>query len=472
MKSGYNPWPGRTSVRHHELLAKDGNRRIGHVIGAVCTALILGCVVPAGAADCPPSVLVITVDALRTDRLSGYGYSRPTSPAIDRLLARGLRFERARTVEPLTGPAMCSMITGIAPHLHGATRNGLRMQEGLDSLPRILARHGWRTAGFIGTWTLKNNLTLLGTHFDHYGEVLKRKRWFGLINSEASCEDLTDDALEWASGVHREEPEKPLFLWVHYIEPHAPYSFHSQYAERLGIDARKRSDLDSYDTEIAAVDSAIGRLLEGMRGIVPDDDLLVVFTADHGESLGEHSYWGHGRYLYEPSLHIPLGLTWPGRISPGTAESQATLLDLAPTLLELLGIDVPEDLVGLSWAEAARGGAHPGERTLCYQAHKGAVHGGTHDSDKARSGGLLAVGVVRDDRKEILRLRGSKHLIFDLEADARELVSRASADSPPSPELLACLASVSEGLGNLDHLAARKLDDETVEQLRALGYLD
>ena len=445
---------------------------MGLAIGAACAVLMLWSVISAVAADRSPSVLVITVDALRTDRLSAYGYSRPTSPAIDRLLARGLRFDRARTVEPLTGPAMCSMLTGIAPHRHGATRNGLRMREGLDSLPLILARNGWRTAGFIGTWTLKNNLTLLGTHFDHYGEVLDRKRWFGLLNSEATCEDLTDDALEWASGVHREEPENPLFLWVHYIEPHAPYRFHSQYAERLGIDARERSDLDSYDTEIAAVDSAIGRLLEGMRGVVPDDDLLVVFTADHGESLGEHSYWGHGRYLYEPSLHIPLGLTWPGRISPGTAASQITLLDLAPTLLELLRIDVPEDLDGLSWAEAARGGAHPEERTLCYQAHKGAVHGGTHDSDKARSSGLLAVGVVRDERKEILRVSRSKYLIFDLEADALELVSRASADSQPSPELLACLASVSEGLGNLDHLAARKLDDETVEQLRVLGYLD
>ena len=224
---------------------------------ALLFSTLLGALLPAGGAPAAtvaerPSVLVITVDALRADHLGCYGYDRPTSPRIDSLLAEGMRFDNARTVEPLTGPAMCSMVTGIHPHDHGATRNGLRMQEGLDSLPRILARHGWRTAAFIGTWTLKHNLTLLGDHFEHYGEILKRRRWFGLLNSEATCEDLTDDAMEWAGETLRETPEKPLFLWVHFIEPHAPYRFHGRYAERLGINDDKLRRADRYDTEIAA----------------------------------------------------------------------------------------------------------------------------------------------------------------------------------------------------------------------------
>jgi arylsulfatase A-like enzyme len=434
--------------------------------------LITLAAIAAFAAEPSPSIVVITVDALRADRLGSYGYERPTSPNIDRLLADGVRFERAWTVAPLTGPAMSSMVTGLEPHLHGATRNGLRMQQGLDSLPKILARNGWHTGAVVGTWTLKDNLTLLGEHFDHYGERLRRRRWFGILNSEATGEDVTDDALAWVSAARKQDPEKPLFLWVHYIEPHAPYRFHQQYADRLGINDDKLKRSDRYDTEIAAVDDEIERLLSGVRETVKDDNLLVVFTADHGESLGEHNFWGHGRYLYEPSLRIPLGIVWQGKIPAARVSSQATLLDLAPTILDLVGIDVPDGLQGLSWAAAIRGGEAIEEQVRCYQAHRGAVHGGTHDSDKKRSKGLLSVGIIDGDRKEILRVVRKEHLLFDLGVDLKELDNLSTPATRPSDELLHCLATVSEGLGSLDHLTTQNLDAETVEQLRALGYLD
>jgi len=419
-----------------------------------------------------PSIVVITVDALRADHLGAYGYSRPTSPNIDRLLSRGLLFERAWTPEPLTGPAMCSMITGLPPQLHAATRNGLRMKPGLDSLPKTLAANGWSTAAFIGAWTLKNNLTLLGEHFDTYGERLRRRRWFGVLNSEATGEDLTDDALEWTERHAAKNAARPFFLWVHYVEPHAPYRFHSKYARRLGINNDKLTKVDRYDTEIAAVDESIERLLEGVRKLVPEEDLLIVFTADHGESLGDHDYWGHGRHLYEPSLRIPLGIVWEGRILPGAASSQTTLLDLAPTLLDLAGVAAPEEWEGASWAAALLGGGEPPERNHCYQTHRGAVHGGTHDNDQARSKGLLAVGVIEGDHKEILRVAGQEHMSFNLAEDPAELDNLVTIDSSPSDALLSCLGTVSTGLGALDRLATQKLDDETVEQLKALGYLE
>ena len=164
---------------------------------AIILCLTVFCPVTGAAASQPPSIVVITVDALRADRLGCYGYPKDTTPNIDRLISQGMRFERAWTPEPLTGPAMCSMVTGLEPHAHAATRNGLRMQPGLDSLPKILAENGWKTAAFVGTWTLKNNLTLLGEHFQTYGERLERRRWFGILNSEATCDDVTDDALGW-----------------------------------------------------------------------------------------------------------------------------------------------------------------------------------------------------------------------------------------------------------------------------------
>ncbi len=420
-----------------------------------------------------PSVVVITVDALRADHLGSYGYSKSTSPNIDLLMSQGLRFERAWTPEPLTGPAMCSMLTGLEPHIHAATRNGIRMRPGLNSLPRILADNGWKTAAFVGTWTLKNNLTLLGEHFETYGERLDRKRWFGIINSEATCEDVTDDALGWLGEERKKGPEKPFFLWVHYIEPHAPYRFHKEYADRIGINDDQLTKKDRYDSEIAAVDESIARLLAGVRQAVDDKDLLVVVTADHGESLGEHNYWGHGRYLYEPSLRIPLGITWKGTIPAGTVSSQATLLDLMPTLLELVGIEVPEDLPGASWAKTIRGAGEIAERVGCYQSHRGAVHGdSSRESDRKRSKGLLWVGVIDGDRKEMIKVSRQLIQVYDLAADPGELETLAPVDARPSDALAACLARVAEGLGSLDKLATRKLDDETVEQLRALGYLE
>jgi arylsulfatase A-like enzyme len=440
------------------------------IAGATLIVVLMAAAAPV-AAERPPSILVITVDALRADRLGAYGYRRDTSPAIDRLLAEGARFTRAWTPEPLTAPAMCSMVTGFAPHRHGASRNGLRMQPGLDSLPKTLARGGWATAAYVGTWALKDNLTLLGEHFETYGERLDRRRWFGLINSEATGEDVTDDALAWFDRHRARVPARPFFLWVHYIEPHAPYRLHDRDAARLGIAGGQAGKSDRYDTEVAAVDRAIARLLDGIRPRLPAGELIVVFTADHGESLGEHDYWGHGRFLYEPELRIPLGVVWPGRVPPAALDPQATLLDLAPTLLELVGLQVPAELAGTSWAGALRGGEPVAERRSCYQAHRGAVHGG-RDSDRKRSKGLLAVAVIEGSRKEILHLVRDEHLVFDLGADPQELRSLVGLRSRASSELLGCLAEVSRGLGALDRLAADTLDGETVEQLRALGYLE
>lgn len=436
----------------------------------VICAIVFGSVLSAGA-EPPEAVVIVSVDALRADRLSVYGYQRDTSPVIDALVDDGLRFDAARTVEPLTGPALCSMITGIEPHEHGATRNGLEMKADLASLPKILSTNGWTTAAFISNWTLRDELTRLGEHFDTYREVFTRRRWFGLLNREATAEDVTDETLDWINEYFDTAARSPLFLWVHYVEPHAPYRFHDEYAERLGIHDRDPRRSDRYDTEVAAADRAISRLLDGLREHVPPDRMIVVFTADHGESLGEHGYWGHGRYLYEPSLRIPLALVWKGTVEQGSTRRQASILDIAPTLLDLLGYRVPPEFDGISWAHAATGADPPAERSLCYQAHKGAVHG-EGDDDRRRSKGLLSVAVVDGTRKEILRIKNNTHSLFDLAADPLEEVNRATDDLPPSDRLLACVAVISDGLGALDTLAGTKLDDETVDQLKALGYIN
>lgn len=422
-----------------------------------------------------PNVVILTVDTLRLDRVSAYGYRRRTTPNLDRLLALGARFTQARTVEPLTNPALCSMFTSLYPQEHGATRNGLRLRPDAPSVSRVLAHRGYATAAFVGNWTLRDAISGLGDHFTSYHEILTRKRWLGLFKGEATAEDLTDAALDWLARRGR-ETRRPFLLWVHYVEPHAPYRLHESIAATLGIDtAQEVSKSDRYDTEVAFADEHAGRLLAALAA---DPALaantIIVFAADHGESLGEHGTWGHGRDLYEPALRIPLGIVWPGHVRPGVMPSAALNLDVAPTLLGLAGLPAPAGFQGYDWSAVLRGEAEPPrERVLRFQAHKGAVLS-AHEASSARRRGLLEIGVLYwpEGRKEIFRVADGKRSVFDLGADPGETRSLVTAASAPSGRVLGWLTDLRRGLTALDRLAAAAVDPETTQRLRALGYAD
>jgi len=420
-----------------------------------------------------PNVLILTIDTLRVDRLSSYGYDRATSPNLDRLIEAGVRFTQARTIEPLTGPALCSMVTSSYPHQHGASRNGLRMREGLDSISKLARADGYRTSAFVGNWTLKNKLTGLGEHFESYRAILKRKRYFGLANGEATADDLTAAAGDWLGDHVESDDPRPFLLWVHYVEPHAPYRLHKSYLERLGLPTKgKHPPEDRYDTEIADVDRAVGELLGRLTALELEDDTIVVFTSDHGESLGEHNYWGHGRNLYETTLHVPMSVTWPGKIEPGDIDAPALIIDIGPTIAGLAGMDAPASFAGYDWTPTLRDSAIPVPGRLThYQAHKGAVIS-DHDSELARRDGLLEVAILQAGKKEIFRVKNGHHWRFDLTADPRELRNLVGPAGDPSELLDGWSEVVTTGLHNLDDEVPAPLDEESIEQLRALGYAD
>ncbi|HEX6900286.1 MAG TPA: sulfatase [Thermoanaerobaculia bacterium] len=420
-----------------------------------------------------PNVVILTIDTLRADRLSSYGYRRPTSPNIDRLLNSGARFTQARTVEPLTNPAMCSLFTSLYPHEHGGTRNGLRMHPNLPSMARVLDRRGYRSAAFVGNWTLKNRISGLGDHFERYDEVFTRKRWLGMFKGEATAEDLSDSALAWLEET-RKNPRHPFLLWVHYVEPHAPYRLQEDFAGRLGVKTKGEvSRQDRYDTEIAFTDHHLGRLLQAFeRDPALKANTIIVFAADHGESLGEHGYWGHGRNLYEPNLHIPMGIVWPGKIRPGTIVGAPALnIDVAPTILGLTGLPAPDGFKGLDWTSVLlRGAPQPHDRVTWFQAHKGAVLT-AQEANGARRNGLLEVGILADGRKEIFRVSERQLNLFDLTRDPREIKSLARKGGRVSERLHEWMASVQKGLIAADRLGPAEVDPENAEQLRALGYI-
>jgi arylsulfatase A-like enzyme len=419
-----------------------------------------------------PNVLIVTVDTLRADRLGAYGYTRNTSPTLDKLMREGVRFTQARTVEPLTGPALCSMLTSRYPHEHGASRNGLRMRSGMASLPKALQAHGYRTSAFVGNWTLRDKLSGLAEHFEYYEEILSHRRWFGLVKGEATAEDLNDAFAVWLADHTARHNDRPFMAWIHYVEPHAPYRNQMDFHRQLGFKrGQNMGQKERYDTEIAAVDAAIGELLGIVGKKIDLDDTLIVFASDHGESLGEHGYWGHGRHLYEATLHIPMAIRWPGHIPPSTVDAPALLIDLAPTIMGLIAPNVDGPFAGYDWTQVFGGTAAPMNRITRYQTHRGAVLS-KHDSDLARKAGLLEVGLIEKNRKEIFRLEKNRRWVFDLNADPRELQSLSKTSEHPTEGLLTWMRSVFDGLDEFDHTIPAPLDKESIEALRSLGYVD
>ena len=434
----------------------------------LCALVAAAICLPLAAA---PHILLVSVDTLRADRLSSYGYERHTTPNIDKLLARGVRFADARTVEPLTAPALASMLTSLPPHEHGASRNGLRMRAKQISFSKILGRRGYSTAAFVGNWTLQDRLTGMGEHFETYSSVLNRKRWLGLVKSEATAEDLNERAIDWLDEHLAAERRKPFLLWVHYVEPHGPYELHSSMLDQLGIDVATEVEAgDRYDTEVAWVDARAGELLDAVFERVSRQETLVVFVADHGESLGDHGYWGHGRHLYDASLRIPMGLVWEGRIAPGVRSEPALITDLAPTLLSAADLETPDFFHGFDWLPVLDGeSSPPAGRVMLFQAHKGTVMG-KEDVAKARQKGLLEVARIEQKRKETVRVARNRRQVHDLTEDPSETGNIAVGDL--SPELAAWLDEVRRGLELADDLPPPSLSDEDLEAMRALGYID
>jgi arylsulfatase A-like enzyme len=439
-------------------------------VAAACAALVPAAAGPAAADGARPNVVVVTVDTLRADSLSAYGYSRPTSPAIDRLLRSGALFADARTVEPLTAPALISMLTSLEPDVHGASRNALPMHAGLESLGTHLRRHGYRSAAFVSSWILRSRLTGLADHFDSYQEILTRKRWWGLVGEEASAAQVNEVALRWLGRAAPAAARRaPLLLWVHYVDPHAPYKARRRFAQRLGVSRLLPPARDRYDTEVAYVDAHVGELVEALsRETMLGANTLFVFASDHGESLGEHGTWGHGRNLYEEAVRIPLGFAWSGRLAPLRIEAPASILDVAPTVLGLLGLAVPEAMAGFDWSGVFAGAPAP-DRPIWLQAHQGVALGRRRDRVQ-RLDGLLELGVVFRGHKQSWRLAERQLLTFDLRRDARELDNLTGSESAPPPHLDGRLRRVVARLGART-TPGPELDAAELETLRALGYL-
>ncbi|HXU63934.1 MAG TPA: sulfatase-like hydrolase/transferase, partial [Polyangia bacterium] len=267
-------------------------------------------------------VLIITIDALRADHVGAYGYPRATTPNLDALARQGVRFTRAYSQAPHTSFSVSSMLTS----KYFPTMVRLAPGEKHDTAAAVLRRFGWKTAAFyppavfyIDSDKLKD---FAATHFDF--EYVK----FEYIDAQRRVDQL----LAYYDGV---KPRRS-FVWVHFFEPHEPYVAHDGFAFGAG-------DVDRYDSEIAYTDAAVGRLVREVRARRPGT--IVIVAADHGEEFEEHGGRYHGSSLYEEQLRIPLIISIPG-VAPEVIDGQAQLIDVTPTVLNLLDIPIPARMRG------------------------------------------------------------------------------------------------------------------------------
>ena len=243
------------------------------------------------------NVLFVTVDTLRADRLPAYGRTDVHTPTIDALAARGVLFERCETATPLTLPSHTTIFSGTLPLHHGVRDNGaFTVPPELPLLAELFHAGGYATAAFVSAFVLDSRWKLnrgFDTYFDQFDT--RQANILSIGDIERPAGEAVDAVLDW---VKRRDRARPFFLWVHFFDPHAPYAppppFSEEYKDR------------PYLGEIAYVDSELGRLLRALGDEGVADRTAVVFAGDHGESLGEHGEDGHGFFVYEATLHVPL----------------------------------------------------------------------------------------------------------------------------------------------------------------------
>ncbi|MFA5910477.1 MAG: sulfatase-like hydrolase/transferase [Vicinamibacterales bacterium] len=398
----------------------------------------------------PRSVLLVSVDTLRADRLGSYGYQAASTPVLDALAARGLRFEQAATVAPLTLPAHTSLLSGTFPTFHGVRDNGsFYVNDTITTLAEVLQSRGYRTGGFVGAFVLDHRWGI-AQGFDHYFDAFDLANYemaAGLDAAQRPGSEVVDHALAWLD----EDRDRPFLAWVHLYDPHSPYTPPEPYRSRFPATMQ-----GAYDAEIAATDAQIGRLLDRLRESGRLDDTIVVVVADHGESLGEHGEQQHGFFVYDAAVRIPLIVAGPG-VPARAVPEQVRIVDVMPTVLDLVGAAVPSEVQGVSLMPLGRGEEMDllGFSETWYPRY----HYGWSELTAVRDGRYKFIAAPRRelydtqaDPGETRDLAASNPRMADaLERALREMATRTAVAATPQ--------------------APRAIDPAAEERLRALGYV-
>jgi arylsulfatase A-like enzyme len=306
---------------------------------------------PRAASAAGPSrrnVVLISIDTLRADRVGAYGSTRPTTPTLDALAARSTVFDTVVAPAPWTLPSHTSMMTGLQECVHGMVGYvGLPFPPGLVPLAQRLREAGYATAA---------------TTEDGFLDAAAFLRGFGYYWEAPSIDDRVPQTVAQAQEWLRTEATEPFFLFFHTYQTHDPYFSPPGYADLVtaGGSNAGAPQLVTYDAAVRYTDDTLAPLLAAIEARPRGDRTLLIVTSDHGEAFGEHGYTGHGRTLHEEVLRVPLFMWGPGLIAPGRrVPGLAGVIDVTPTILDLLGMDAPHDVTGISLAPQVRTGGMP-----------------------------------------------------------------------------------------------------------------
>ncbi len=416
-------------------------------------------------AAAPPNVIIIVVvDALRADRLSCYapylanGQRVVATPHIGSLARDGVLYRNMNAQSAWTKPSVATMLSSLYPSTHRALTADDILSDEVLTLPEILAAHGYYTVGFVANTNLFHELNFQQGYVEYYDlDPLESTFLRHGDRFYQEAERVNWRVLPWLEA-HRDQR---IFMYVHYMDPHDPYFVHPydgrSYHSEDGVPAWLLRDV--YDGEIAYFDRHFGNLIATLKRLGLYDQALIIFTADHGEEFYEHQGWAHGKTLYQEIMSVPLIIKYPGNAHAGTVdEGLARSLDIAPTILDVVGIQPPAAMEGIS---------------LRLPANSPARAQAVFAEDLYRAG----VMAVRTSRYKLIQVttgdprgRGQTQL-YDLQADPGETTDLAAS----RPDLVARLrADLSQMLALAEEAAVigRKadLDPAFLERLRRLGY--
>jgi len=388
-----------------------------------------------------PNVLLVTFDTVRADHVGCYGATPSPTPNLDRLAREGVLFERAMTPVPLTLPSHATMMTGQIPSRHGVRVNGAYiLPPSAETLAEAFGRAGYQTGAFVSAFVLHRQFGL-AQGFDAYDDSLVDER---------SAPLTTARALRW---LDRRDARRPFFLWVHFYDPHTPWTPPRAY--------RALPLPSAYDQEIAAADGSLGEVLEWLRAHRLLDRTIVSVIADHGEGLGDHGEAEHGLFLYQESVHVPWVIRVPGaKPAGGRSTALVGTIDLAPTLCELAGLPSLPEVSGVSLRGVLRGGPEPDRRGVVLET----------DYPRESFGWAPLRGLRTPEWSWI---RAPQPELYRLSDDPHERTNRAATESKTAGSLDRWMSEQfrAEESAATTPAQASQVPAEVAERLSSLGYI-
>ncbi len=481
--------------------------------GSLCTTLLLACVLggcadesePVPSADARGNLLVITMDTTRADSVSSFGCPVETTPRLDALAARGVRFTRAYAPMGQTLPTHSTLFTGTNPRVHGSLENHYKLGEQAETLAETLWDEGYETAGFVGALVLDER-SGIAQGFTAWGEPTGESSQ-GELPPERRAAVVVDEALGWAD--HR-STDQPFFLWTHFFDPHGPYEAPAEFVERIPrapvmqwlLERAGRSEFGSepeeqtraryfvddwrgYLAEILYTDEQIARMLDGLeqRGMLADTTIVIV--GDHGEGLFEHGEKNHGVQLYEEVVHVPLIVVHGDDLAGATIEHAVPLESVHDLMLTLAThgvVDVPAELPDATaprtasaseiWAATRSGGSVPERPIFLERPHytpKRLIQRGNGDPTRHPYGEVTALVM---GTQKLIEFPDDVVELYDLRADPAEAVNL----SDERPQAVARMRQTLARWRRAHEVRApgtgASVDAERLKTLQALGYAE